>query len=99
MAYIGRVGGPRTSNILQSKVGAAALGLEPYQMDIEWEDYAEASGTVMPVHIDENDQPFYLFVGNKTVVYRFSASEIEQLGSGFKFKHEQLPKEYKEIQG
>ena len=99
MVYIGRIGGPRTSDILR-RIRPESLGLEDQrtiQDDIEWEAWAEMKNSVVPAYVDQNGKPYYRFVGNKTVIYRFRRDELELLGSGFQATVEPLPQEYEVV--
>ena len=101
MVYLGKVGGPRTSYIIQH-IGWHRLGISPMdlQSDIEWEEFSEAGGTVSPVLIDENGGPYYLFMGNRMVVYRFGHQELNLLSDNFEHSMEPLPKrEYEVVHG
>jgi len=102
MAYLGKIGGPRISDILE-RIGYMKLFLNAneFEEDINSEEHGEYMGIFYPLLIDENGEPFCIFTGKRKtpIVYRFSKEEKELLGSDFKCMKSSLPEYYETFVG
>ena len=84
MVFLGKVNGPRISEIFR-KVGPK-LGLDDLRIGIscECEEASECRGVFTPTYTDKNGIPFYPFTDGRTViVYRFTPQEMEMLGRDY----------------
>ena len=84
MVFLGKVNGPKTSEIFR-KVGPK-LGLDDLRIEIycECEESSECRGVFTPAYTDNNGMPFYSFTdGRAVIVYRFTPQEMEMLGRDY----------------
>ncbi len=83
MSYIGRIGGPRTSDIIE-RLGPNYFGISDslLELEVQMELLSERLNAVVPVVQDCQGEFCYIFAyqGEQPLIYHLTGEEVDQLG-------------------